>query len=875
MDDTHSQQPEDELYKLRLMVPQLKMMADEYKHSEKKLKALYQISELSTQVKTLSDLYPSLHKIISTFINADNFYIGLLDKVKGNFEFAYCVDMHDSEMTARVVPFEDIASGVTAYMLGKEKPLLLRSEDIDNLNDAGHIKLLGVKPLDWLGTPLVRNDDVFGAVVVQSYDSKVRYSNKDKELLNFVAQHIVIAIERVRQRHILLAEIEERTQKLANTAASLQIEINQRKSAQKLQGALIQIAELANQETNLDDFYKRIHLLLSQFINTENYYIALHDKERGKLVFPYFVDQFNSEIKERNFTNGLTEHVIKQNKPVLLDSDGITALEKSNKVCEKLLASSNKRALSWLGCPLKVANKIIGIINVQSYREDVAYNEQDLQLLKFASHHIAQAIAAKLAAENLIEHQNQLEEKIKQRTADLQNANDSLKHQIAERKKVEEQLYHDAHHDALTGLPNRLFFQNSIKRAVAHKRRDDASRYSVMFIDLDRFKVINDTLGHHAGDEFLKEVSQRIQSCIRDHDLLARLGGDEFIILLTAFESEDDCEEVASRIIESVAKPFQLEGQTVFSGASIGIAIVHGHYETEEEVMRDADAAMYHAKGMGRGRFIMFDRSMHQQLVEDMEMEVLLRRAIDEREIELFFEPIKQLNSNETVGYESLVRWQHPELGQLEFEQFIKIAEDAGLAANLCLQVIEQSCELLKQWQCSTGYEKHYNIHINISNAHLTQPRLIKNIIEVIKNSTVVPYHLVLEIDENGLSKNAEEAYKGIKALKKIGVKLALDNFGSGIASLNYLYNYPFDFVKIDRRFVGSLNKSSKHFMLITSAQAVAEHVGFKLIAQGIESIQQADQLMKINCEFGQGQLIGAAKKLIRLSESESDIKRA
>jgi diguanylate cyclase (GGDEF)-like protein len=874
MEDNRGHNVEDELYRLRLMVPQLKLMTEEYKRSERKLRALYEISELSSQTQNLADLYPEIHRVVDTLINAENFYISLWDKQKDLVEIVYFVDPYD-DFADQTFSFKDIENGITGYMLQKGSAVLLSGEQIEQLTDSGDIEIRGAKPIDWVGAPLFRDDEIIGAVAVQSYSSNVRYSNHDRELLNFVAQHIVAAIERVKQQNLLHTQIEEGTNKLAETTSHLEVEKEQRVSAENIQGALLEIAEYANSESDISRLYKHIHELIGQFINAENYYIALLDPTEQKLTFPYYVDEFNSEIEDRDLGNGLTEYVIRQGKAFLLATQDIEALESDEQIDVVASLNTGKRALYWLGCPLKVAGEVIGVINVQSYREDIVFNEHDLQLLKFASHHIALAISHKLSAENMVVNQSKLEEKIQQRTKDLQCTNDLLLEQIEERKRVEKKLFHDAHHDALTGLPNRLMFQDSIKRAVAHKKRDLSSRYAVLFIDLDRFKLINDTLGHHAGDEFLVEVSQRIQTCIRDQDLLARLGGDEFVILLNAFDSEYDCEEIAGRIIEQVSRPFEVDNQNVYSGASIGVALINSHYADEEEVMRDADAAMYHAKAMGKGRFVLFDPSMHEKLVEEMETERQLRQAIINDEIELYFQPISQLANGEVVGFESLMRWNHPERGLLEPESFIKTAEDTGLIIKLDMMAIERACQLLRQWQYNGGEQKYYNLHVNISNIHLSQPRLIKDIIRVIKESAVVPYNLILEVDETGLSKNADEAFSGLKALKKIGVKLALDNFGSGLASLNYLYNYPFDFVKIDRRYVRTMTHSSKHFMLIMSAQSVANHVGFKLIAQGIENAKQVEQLKELHCDFGQGHFIGSPKKLVRLDSSEDSMKSA
>ena len=314
-------------------------------------------------------------------------------------------------------------------------------------------------------------------------------------------------------------------------------------------------------------------------------------------------------------------------------------------IAQTMLNSAN----SWLGSPLVVDGEVFGVIAVQTYGKHAKYNARDLELLRFVSHHIAVTMERKRSTEEIQRHNSELELRVAARTAELDRANKYLKQQIEERKEIELKLIHDAHHDSLTDLPNRSMFTSRLELAVASKQRYTENYFAVLFIDLDRFKVINDTLGHHAGDEFLVEVARRIALCIRGHDLLARLGGDEFVVLLDNFEDLTDVQEVASRIINSISEPFLLDGREMYSGASIGIANLESYYRSADEVLRDADAAMYQAKTLGRGRFVMFDKSMRDRLIEELELENEFRRALRDEEFEYFLQPVIDLRDNTTL----------------------------------------------------------------------------------------------------------------------------------------------------------------------------------------------------------------------------------
>ena len=443
--------------------------------------------------------------------------------------------------------------------------------------------------------------------------------------------------------------------------------------------------------------------------------------------------------------------------------------------------------------------------------------------------------------------------------------------QIEERRKAEARLYHDAHHDALTQLPNRAMFSDRLSYSIRHLKRHPNQRFAVLFIDLDRFKMINDTLGHHAGDQFLIEISNRLRVCVRDNDILARLGGDEFVVLLDSLQSLEDVEEIASRIISSIAQPFELDGHTLYSNASIGIAQSRVSYKDANEILRDADAAMYQAKSLGRGRYVFFDDSMREQLIASMTLEQELRQAIKSKQFELHYQQISDLTSTKAIGFEVLLRWQHPTKGLLTPSEFLFMAEETGMILDIETWVIEEVCLQLKLWKQSTEY-KHTYIGVNLSGRHLTQANQLAKLMELISINTIEPERLILEFNESAFARHTELALKGLRKLKEFGVKLALDDYGAGLSSFNFLHNYPFEFIKLDRSFIRTLNHNEKNLSLVKALHELGTNFGYRLVAEGIESEAMLKMLQNVGCEFGQGYHISRPGKMEKVKAEDKVI---
>ncbi|WP_114326127.1 putative bifunctional diguanylate cyclase/phosphodiesterase [Candidatus Colwellia aromaticivorans] len=465
------------------------------------------------------------------------------------------------------------------------------------------------------------------------------------------------------------------------------------------------------------------------------------------------------------------------------------------------------------------------------------------------------------------EHRVELEALVVERTQELQAENLNLRMQMSERRKAEQQLYFDAHHDALTKLPNRAMFSDRLSYAIRHIKRHPNQQFSVLFIDLDRFKVINDTLGHHVGDLFLVEIAKRLRACVRDNDVLARLGGDEFVVLLDTLKS-DDTEEVAIRIISAIEQPFVIESNTLYSNASIGIALCSSHYKNADEILRDADAAMYQAKSLGRGRYVFFDESMREKLIATMTLEQELRIAIEQQQFSLYYQKISDLHSSKTIGFEALLRWEHPTRGLLTPSEFLYLAEETGIILAIEDWVIDEVSRQLLLWNNDADYQ-HAFIAINLSGRHLTQVSQLNKLITLIKKQSFEPRRLILEFNELAFCRHAEIALKSLRKLKQLGVKLALDDYASGVSSFNFLHSYPFEFIKLDRAFISTLKHNDKNLSLVKALHDLGEQFGYRLVAEGIESEDVMQKLHSVGCDFGQGYHISRPEKLVENSSEQ------
>lgn len=427
---------------------------------------------------------------------------------------------------------------------------------------------------------------------------------------------------------------------------------------------------------------------------------------------------------------------------------------------------------------------------------------------------------------------------------------------ITRRKQVEEQLAYDAFHDVLTELPNRSLFMERLGRAIIRTKRHPEHAYNVLFLDLDLFKVVNDSLGHSAGDQLLVILAHRLRSCVRPGDTVARLGGDEFAILLDGTHDANGANVVAERIIAQATLPFILNDHEVYSAVSIGIAPGNSDYDRPENVLRDADIALYRAKALGRGRWVVFDPSMHTHAIARLQTEMDLRRAIEREEFVVFYQPVIELNSGRLTGFEALVRWQHPQRGILPPAEFITIAEETGMIAPLGWLVLREACRELERWSTEISNGEQLTVSVNVSGTQFAQADLITHINHVIAGYQGAAQRLHLEITESVMIQNAEVTSNVLAYLRTLGVGLHIDDFGTGYSSLSALHRFPISALKIDRSFVSRIGLSgAKAEEMIESIVALSHRLGIEVIAEGVETTTQLDYLRAIGCNYAQGYL--------------------
>ncbi len=434
---------------------------------------------------------------------------------------------------------------------------------------------------------------------------------------------------------------------------------------------------------------------------------------------------------------------------------------------------------------------------------------------------------------------------------------------ITDRKSAEQKLQHEATHDVLTGLPNRLYFMNKLTAALDRTRSVEGYKASVLFIDLDRFKYVNDSLGHVIGDQLLRCIAERLGECMRPADTVARLGGDEFTILVEGKYEISEVLHIADRIQEKFSLPFDLSGHEVYSTASIGILHASKNHQSSEDMMRDADIAMYQAKRAGKARHEVFDEEMHSIVKETLRLETDLRRAVERDEIQVYYQPIYDLTSGRIESVESLARWFHPEFGPISPSKFIPLAEEIGLIDKLCAQVLKRACGDIGTL---SSVEK-LPVSVNLSCRQFSQARLVESIHDILDETKFSPKDLRLEITESVFFEHQERAVETLKDLRDSGIEINIDDFGTGYSNLGYLQKLPVSALKIDRTFVSMIDADGNNDDIVRAIITLARNFGLKVVAEGIETDAQLNVLRSLECEGGQGYLFAAPMSIDKLVE--------
>lgn len=449
------------------------------------------------------------------------------------------------------------------------------------------------------------------------------------------------------------------------------------------------------------------------------------------------------------------------------------------------------------------------------------------------------------AAQAEVERLNaNLEKRVIQRTAQLEQ-------EIVKRQRIQEELLYMALHDSLTELPNRTWLMDRLKQVFKRSQQNPHYLFAILFLDCDRFKIVNDSLGHMIGDQLLISISRRLESVLRMGDTIARFGGDEFVILLEEIDTPEDAITIAQALQEQMKLSFHLGEYEVFMDVSIGIVIGNQGHQQPDHLLRDADLALYKAKEAGKGRYQVFEQDMHSIALQRLEIETELRIALAQSQFIVYYQPIVCLATQDIIGFEALVRWLHPQKQLIPPQDFLEIAEDTRLIIDIDHLVLEQACIQAKVWQ--KKFNKEFTINVNFSPQLFSQDYVNNKVSQILEKTRLKPMSLRIEITENTLIENCQAAYLTSEKLKDLDVEISLDDFGTGFSSLSYLHQFPVDNLKIDRSFIVNLEHNIKNQQIISTIINLAHNLNITVTAEGIETQQQLDYLQALSCEYGQG----------------------
>jgi diguanylate cyclase (GGDEF)-like protein len=829
----------------------LQATVSQLEKAEQLQRALYAIADMAGSEQDMPTMLRGLHRIISGLMYAENFYIALYDEASDSLRFAYFADTVDQQgpKPDEYVPMARIERGLTWYLVKDARPMMGSTEEL-RAQMSGPLLLHGADSSDWLGVPMLRDGKVRGALVVQSYLEGTRYTHADMTLLGFVAEHVLTALERKHAREQLERAVEERTRELADTNQELSREVAERQRGERLQAALYRLAALASSEDSADAFYRQVHAIVGGLINARNFYIALLSPDGTQVSFPFAVDACETDWSSRSFGRGMTEFVLRSAKPQVVDPGRMIELVRVGEVDPRFI---DPAVTSWLGAPLVGVEGVIGAVVVQSYSQNRGYDARDAELLTFAAHQIASTLQRRMAAEALRQANARLEERVERRTRELRD-------QVAQRERAEARLQHQVMHDPLTGLPNRVYLRDRVARAIAHRDADPGQGFAVLYIDVDRFKQINDSLGHLVGDDVLKEVARRLGSIVRQPDVVARLSGDEFAILLEQASLPRRAANVAQRIIDALRRPISAGGRELHASASIGIAIGNEtrDYTRVDDVLQDADMALYRAKECGRNRYVQFDDSLRRAAHDIMTLEQQVREGLARDEFEPWFEPMVRLEDGAVIGHEALLRWRHPERGVLAPAEFLRVAEDSGQLAAIDWRNMRHAAV------AAAGLPGDGFVAINVSQRLFRHGDFDARLLQMIAETGADPRRLRIELAESVLLEDQAAVAATLKRLREGGVESTLDDFGTGSSSLAYVHRFPLSMVKIDRAFIAELDgpDGARSRAVLTAMIALARALGLDVLAVGVETEAQRAALMEMGCRYGQGYLFGRAKPL-------------
>ncbi|MCU4675518.1 EAL domain-containing protein [Catenovulum sp. 2E275] len=836
--------------------------------------ALLEIADLTRLFIEPKDFYYQLHEIIASLIKAPDLYIVFKNQTNQQFELVYYASqlrgvLDNPHFSDGVIEF-----GLTGYLFRTQTALLCNPDDYRNLVELGEVLELGEPAVSWLGVPLTLNDGTCGAIVIQSHQTEIHFSQQDLIILSILAKHITQAIDMLNQQVQLEHEMHSRTKALQVAHQALKEEAKLKQQYQLAHKLLLELNETFDFSLTLDDLYQAIAQIVEQIFSPELHYIAVKQLD-GHWHYPAVNrTPFITSNIHLQF-NSLNQYFSIDPLPIFLRSADVHHLNQLGALAYVPDIMIKNSHFSWQAVQLQneqLQNEQMPFVLIGMVRSEAHFGAQSEQLeaLSFLATHFNLILQKWHTQARLAESHKELEQVVQERTQQLNQVNQDLNQQIKANQQVQAKLYHDANHDNLTGLPNRQLFNRNLLNALAQNHLNNEIAYSVLFIDLDRFKLINDTFGHLIGDQFLIEVSQKIAQCVPENAILARMGGDEFVILLQGENASELSQDLAQEIINTINVSFDIDGHDIFAGCSLGITTSEQAYKKPSDILRDADTAMYQAKKLGRGRFVVFDQSLHEALKAQLATETELRNAIKQKRFIVDYQPVVDLTDNSVVAVESQIYWQHPKDGLVNLQSVIELAEQTELIFDIDFFALEQALTYLKPEQGGKSAPSAL-MSVNLDGLFLNNQARLTQLINVLQASQVDLHYLILEFSEQSLT-DAEQAIESLNRLAEAGVRIALDQFGAQFGSMAMLFKADIDFIKLDKKLIKDLAQDLQLQRYAQSVVNIGKDVGFITIADGVDNEQGLLNANAIGCSFAQGQFIAPAQQLAQILADKTTV---